>query len=255
MYRALAYLRFISQSTNQHGVHSPFVFKFVTQCLYGALNKNIKHQIKNYPSAAVDLSDFNSSKIMTSTANEGSIKKENITKIHNHSPKVLKKAFTLSKVMNYFNFKTVLKLSNATDLKSYAMAISLPGGALQTIQALNNTSEVEKARFKNQEYTYVESLNSFTQKTLNAFQKTYDCIYFDEPVLAPTPNYHFKLGLNLKHNDSVFIFDDMYRSKEMAEAWEFIKQHPKVTVTVDTFHLGFVFFRREQAKEHFKIRL
>ena len=41
----------------------------------------------------------------------------------------------------------------------------------------------------------------------------------------------------------------------MTETWHIIKQHPKVTVTIDIFHLGIVFFRKEQAKEHFTIRL
>jgi hypothetical protein len=41
----------------------------------------------------------------------------------------------------------------------------------------------------------------------------------------------------------------------MTEAWELIKQHPKVMVTVDTFFWGLVFFRKEQHKEHFKIRV
>ena len=36
---------------------------------------------------------------------------------------------------------------------------------------------------------------------------------------------------------------------------ELIKKHPKVTVTVDLFYFGIVFFRKEQAKEHFKIRV
>ena len=34
-FRPLAYLKFLLKSTNQHGVHSPFVFAYVTRCLYG----------------------------------------------------------------------------------------------------------------------------------------------------------------------------------------------------------------------------
>jgi len=41
----------------------------------------------------------------------------------------------------------------------------------------------------------------------------------------------------------------------MTEAWEIIKKNPKVTVTIDTFQWGMVFFRREQEKEHFVIRV
>jgi len=40
----------------------------------------------------------------------------------------------------------------------------------------------------------------------------------------------------------------------MEAAWEIIKTHPKVTVTIDTFQWGLVFFRKEQPKEHFVIR-
>ncbi|MEO2051404.1 MAG: hypothetical protein ABGX00_06535 [Allomuricauda sp.] len=34
-YKTQSYLQFLWKSTNEHGVHSPFVFNYVTQCLYG----------------------------------------------------------------------------------------------------------------------------------------------------------------------------------------------------------------------------
>jgi hypothetical protein len=40
----------------------------------------------------------------------------------------------------------------------------------------------------------------------------------------------------------------------MKQAWSSIKNHEAVTVTIDLFAFGIVFFRREQEKEHFKIR-
>jgi hypothetical protein len=55
-------------------------------------------------------------------------------------------------------------------------------------------------------------------------------------------------------NDSVWIINAIHGSKDMEDTWEIIKNHPKVTVTIDTFYLGFVFFRSEQKKEHFVIR-
>jgi hypothetical protein len=56
-------------------------------------------------------------------------------------------------------------------------------------------------------------------------------------------------------NETVWIFDDIHWSQEMEEAWKTIQQHPKVTVTIDTFQWGIVFFRVEQPKEHFVIRV
>jgi predicted O-methyltransferase YrrM len=69
-----------------------------------------------------------------------------------------------------------------------------------------------------------------------------------------TINY-FKQMLPLAHNNSVFIFDDIYWSKGMTEAWHEIKKHPQVTVTIDLFFIGLVFFRKEQAKQDFKLRV
>jgi predicted O-methyltransferase YrrM len=66
---------------------------------------------------------------------------------------------------------------------------------------------------------------------------------------------YFQQMLPLAHNNSVFIFDDIYWSKGMTEAWNEIKKHPQVTVTVDLFFVGLVFFRKEQAKQDFKLRV
>ena len=41
----------------------------------------------------------------------------------------------------------------------------------------------------------------------------------------------------------------------MTEAWNIIKQNPKVILTIDTFFWGIVFFRTEQEKQHFNIRV
>jgi hypothetical protein len=50
------------------------------------------------------------------------------------------------------------------------------------------------------------------------------------------------------------VFDDIRWSDEMTLAWEKIKNHPKVNVTIDLYSMGVVFFRKEQEKEHFVLR-
>jgi len=56
------------------------------------------------------------------------------------------------------------------------------------------------------------------------------------------------------NNNSVAVIANIHASEAMEAAWEAIKKDPNVTVTVDTYHLGLVFFRREQTKQHFVIR-
>lgn len=56
------------------------------------------------------------------------------------------------------------------------------------------------------------------------------------------------------HERSLFIIKDIYRSEELKEAWKEIKANEQVAITVDLFWIGLVYFRKGQAKEHFKIR-
>jgi predicted O-methyltransferase YrrM len=70
---------------------------------------------------------------------------------------------------------------------------------------------------------------------------------------APTLSY-FEICLPKVHENSIMIFDDIYWSKEMTEAWEQIKQHPSVGISIDLFQFGIVLFRKTQAKQHFVLK-
>ncbi len=62
-YKLISYLKFLIKSTNEHGVHSPFVFNFVTKCLYSkekmSSNKTMNVLLKsigyfNYKKVLID---------------------------------------------------------------------------------------------------------------------------------------------------------------------------------------------------------
>ena len=80
-------------------------------------------------------------------------------------------------------------------------------------------------------------------------------IFFDGNHSKKATLDYFELVLPTITNETLWIFDDIHWSAEMKQTWEIIKKHPKVTVTIDTFQWGFVFFRQEQPKEHFIIRV
>jgi hypothetical protein len=66
---------------------------------------------------------------------------------------------------------------------------------------------------------------------------------------------YFEQALPFVTENSVFVFDDIYWSDEMKQAWQKIKENPKVTITIDLYEMGLVFFRMGQRKQHFKLRV
>ena len=70
----------------------------------------------------------------------------------------------------------------------------------------------------------------------------------------PTLTYFSELLKNIS-DSSVIIFDDIHWSAGMEDAWNEIKKHPSVMLTIDLFFFGLVFFRPEfKVKQHFRIR-
>lgn len=70
----------------------------------------------------------------------------------------------------------------------------------------------------------------------------------------PTLEY-FELFKHYTDQQSILIFDDIHWSEGMEQAWDIIKSDPKVTLTIDLFFIGIVFFRKEfKEKQDFVIR-
>ena len=167
-----------------------------------------------------------------------------------------KEARLLYRVAKYFKLSSVLELGTSLGMGTYAFALANENSKIITIEGCKNTSNFTQSQFQDLgiDNTYF-NIGAFSFEIEKLEQKHFDCIYFDGHHNKEATIQYFEALIPKVHNDSIFIFDDIYWSKEMTEAWDYIKAHKAVTVTVDCFHLGFVFFRKEQAKEHFRIRL
>ena len=81
-----------------------------------------------------------------------------------------------------------------------------------------------------------------------------DLIYFDGNHQKKATLKYFNDCLPFINENSVFIFDDIRWTKDMLDAWQEISSHPKVSVSIDLFSIGLIFFR-DQVKEDFKFIL
>jgi len=161
----------------------------------------------------------------------------------------------LLRLSRYFQPTHSLELGTSLGLGSIALALGNPNGTLHTVEGCPETARVASTFFDKFE------LNNITlhQKTFEGFFGSdahhYDLVYVDGNHNKERTLNYFDILLERVHNDSVIIFDDIYWSPEMTEAWQLIREHPKVKVSVDTFQWGLICFRKEQEKEHFNIRL
>ena len=158
MYQFLSYLKFLWYSKNQHGVHSPFVYDFVTKGLYKKITNNQR------------------------------IKIEEIQKLSSKKKKIF------LKTANYFNVNRIF----------------------------TKIGDANKASNQKWNLLFLNSL--------------------DNQQLIPNPNYFV-------------VVNGIHKSKKALNNWKSIIKNKEATVTIDLFYFGLIFFREEQEKEHFIIRV
>ncbi len=255
-----SYLNFLKNSTNQHGVHSPFVFDLVTKCFYDKKKYDAYAILRNYRNSLlanknfIEVTDFGAgSRVFKSN-------KRQISKIAETAGISVKRAELLFRVVNYFQPENILEIGTSLGLATSALSIGNPKAKIKTLEGCPNTIaqcqlqyQYQKSNFKTDNIEFITT--EFSSYLTNLQPTTYNLVYFDGNHSKKATIDYFELLLPTINNDSVWIFDDIHWSKDMEEAWEIIKNHPKVKVTIDTFQWGFVFFRAEQEKEHFIIRI
>ena len=252
----LAYLKFLIRSTNEHGIHSPFVYNLVTRCFYNG---------QVFPSYVV-LEDFrqlllhDDRVIQQTDMGAGS-------RVFDHSSRrisdIVRKAASsrarsrlLNRLTQYIGAHQALELGTSLGMGAASIAA---GNATKvtTIEGYSDTAAVAGEMFRKTGLAHIDlQIGEFTE-LISCFpeERKYDLIFIDgNHRRAATLDYFHRL-LPHTHNDSLMIIDDIHWSYEMEMAWAEIKSHSSVRVSIDTFWWGMIFFRKEQEKEHFVVRL
>ena len=99
----------------------------------------------------------------------------------------------------------------------------------------------------------VGNFDAILDKTLKEF-KQLDLVFVDGNHRKDQTLLYFKKCLSKAHDNSIFIFDDIHWSPDMAEAWQLIIENEVVTLTIDLFKIGIVFLRKDMAKQQLVIR-
>lgn len=255
-YQLRSYLKFLINSTNQHGIHSPFVYDLVTKCLYVktlfseyAVLKAHRKQIINSTESLV-VTDFGQgSKVFKSNRRE-------IVAIAKNAGITPKRQRLLFRMMRYFKSEEALELGTSLGLATAALSLANPSAKIKTVEGCTKTSEVAQKYFDEFQLNNIQIHNkNFDDYLAENSSEKLQLVFIDGNHNKEKTLEYFQILLKQTTNDTVFIFDDIYWSKQMTQAWLEIVNHPEVTVSIDTFHWGLVFFRSEQPKQHFQIRL
>lgn len=258
-YLIKAYFKFLWHSKNEHAVHSPFVFALVTRCFYDSKSKPEYAVLMQYRKTlrnnhnSIEVTDFGAgSRVFKSNQRK-------ISAIAQNAGISQKRAELLLRIVQYFEPEYILEIGTSVGLATTALGLGNPKAKITTLEGCPQTAAVAQQSFTDYGLPPIElrvgEFETFLKPENHALPTSFDLVYFDGNHSKQATLQYFDWLLPTAQNDSVWIFDDIHWSAEMEEAWQVIKNHPQVTVSIDTFAWGIVFFRREQPKEHFVLRV
>lgn len=251
-----AYLSHLIYSKNQYAIHSPFVFDFYMSVVLQresspkekAIEERRKELLKN--TETLHITDLGAGSFFSKS------KERSIRSIARYSLKSAHWASFLGKIIAHYRYETILDLGTSFGTTTAYLAQQTKG-IVHTFEGCPAIAQVAEQTFQRLAISNVKIYNGDIKATLPSFlasQKHIDFVFFDaNHQYEPTLSYFYQC-IPYIHENSCFVFDDIHWSKEMEKAWETIQSHPDVTVSLDFYQVGIVFFRKGQAKERFILR-
>lgn len=253
------YLIYLTKSKTAHGIHSPFVYEFVSEILndhyiypeYCQVRQVRKDLIRSRK--IVEVTDFGAgsgNKLFNTEFRK-------VSDIARSASVPEKTGQLLFRMIRHYKPANVLELGTSLGISTMYLALADTDSRIITLEGCASIAEFAQENFNRFGLGNIEQhLGSF-ECALNPVLKllpSVDFAFIDgNHRFEPTIHY-FEAILSKMHNDSIMVIDDIYWSKEMMRAWKQVKQHPRVRVSIDLYRIGIIFFREELSRKHYVLR-
>ena len=248
-YRLFAYFRHRFRSlisSKGYGIHSPFAFALVTDLInnndvayyaFDCIEKQRHHCLND--STKITLMNGKTQTIASLCKRSSSPDKDAqlLFKLA-----VLMKSNTVIELGTFLGFGTAYLAS----ISSQAKVISIDHDPTSLSYANKNLKALGIANVELMEDTIDNALPHALAKV-----KQVDFIFFDGHHTREATLHYFSLALPYVSERTVFVFHDIHWSKGMYQAWQTISNHPKVSLSIERYNMGLIFFDPQYQKLHY----
>ncbi len=247
--------RIKSKSRGGHGIHSPFVYSLYTECIDVKSKNKIFEKIETirkellHDKTSVEIKDFGAgSKTKTSYTIANVVKKASVQK---------HKGQLLYRLTAYLKPKTVIEFGTSLGISTMYIASGFDDAKVYTIEGETTLSKKASDNFNKLGLANVNQINGNFDDTLPELLlelQNVGIAYIDGNHTEEATIRYFNLLSTKVNSESLIIFDDIRWSKGMENAWNTICSDENVSISIDMFDCGLVFFRKGIVKQHFVLR-
>jgi predicted O-methyltransferase YrrM len=233
------------------------VYRLVDEVIYDFSEKKVYAQIEN---ARKRLLNDNKTITVTDLGAGSHLNKNREKQVKTIAQNALKSprlAQLIYRLVADLQPRNIIELGTCLGITSLYLQQAAPDAKTYTLEGCPQTAAVAGEVFKQEGVNGIAQLVGNFDDTLHPLIESLpqiDLVYVDGNHQKEATLRYFEWCLPKVHQGTLLIFDDIYWSEGMKEAWAEIKAHPQVSITVDLFWIGLVYFRKGKEKEDFLIR-
>lgn len=233
------------------GVHSPFVFNLITKVIeekasyYSLDDIELVRKQMLYREGMITYPDrHQKGKVCSRTVGQ-IVRRESISPKH---------GALLFRLTNYLRPKYVLQIGASMGLStlylsSYASDLECRVLENEPEFAKISRSVYEKAA-RNPIDLQVGDYKKLLPGALEEMERV-DFVFFNTPYEPMDYLFLFETSLAKVHDHTVFVFEGIKENRRMRELWQMVCSCPEVTVTIDLYSMGLVFFNKKLHKRDY----
>lgn len=247
--------RFHSKPRGGHGIHSPFVYSLYTECIDKENHVSIFENIETIRKQLLDNHKLVSKAVFGAKQNHSSL--ETISKITKRASVQPYMGRLLYRLTNYLKPTQILELGTSLGVSTMYIASGNKDAKVISIEGDENLVNLASANFNKMGLKNVSVLNGDFDTQLASILNNTDrlgLVFIDGNHSEEATFRYFKLFSAKADNDTLIIFDDIRWSEGMEKAWNTICNDSNVSISIDLFNCGLVFFRKGVVKQHFNLR-
>ena len=247
MNQLIAFAKYYWTATTLHHIHSPFSYQILSNLLddqkvyydfeiLEALRKKLLHnqeilEVEDH-GAGSHVNNKNTRKISTIAKSALSSKTQ---------------CQQIYRLIQELKSNSILELGTSLGLSAAYMSKAKSNANIHTIEG-----SPAIYRFANEQFKALGLKNVFSyQGTFNKIlpglleKHSFNLVFIDGHHDYDATIIYFKQIKEKVNKDCVFIFDDINWSKGMQQAWQDLKKNNEVTLSIDLFYYGILFFNTE----------
>ncbi|HLN56146.1 MAG TPA: class I SAM-dependent methyltransferase [Bacteroidales bacterium] len=256
-YNAIKYFQYLIHSGHNkgHGIHSPFIFDLVSRVFRNKNGREVVLRIEKIRKRLLRDRRLIEVHDLGAGGNKSNLRTRKVSEIARYSAVPAKYGVLLGNLASEFGKKPVIELGTSFGLSTMYMAASCES-TVYTIEGCSSCAGIARGNFSEAGLKNVVLLTGsfdtvlpeLAAKSIKPGMVFIDGNHRKEAVLK-----YFSELSSISGEDTVFVFDDIYYSREMAEAWEEIISSENVSASIDIFRMGIVFLKPNITRNHYII--